>query len=1079
MKMIFSNTAHDAYHRVLDELRQRLRGGGEHIVIVPDKFTASSERGVIATLGLDAVFNVRVTSFTRLAEKSMGARIKKCLTPQGSVMLLANVIEENRDNLVFYHKAARSAGFAEEFYAALTALRNSGITPEKLREAARRAPENVRGKFADMALIYERYVMALGDRHSDSTTRLEAYAAWLREGGAVPAHFYVVDLYDFKAPELDILAGLAKSALSLTVGMVSGKGNPNERIYPDGAAERLIAACGGGEVVFAREELHPALDAVSRRLFSYEPPEERVENGGKVRLVSAATRTEEIEFLAREIRAKVTEGARYLDFEVALSDVEGYKAEVKSVFARYGIPFFIDTRELLAEQTKTRCLLSALAAARSGLRRQETSELVKNPLFYGMFGEKEDAAFRFENYCLRYNISFGRFMEPFTLGGEEERAYAEGVRAKLCEVLAPFLFKGETDTADFVARTEKFLAALDGTWREHVARLTETSLYYAKCADQVDEKIMSLLEEMNETLHGKGDVAYFERMLKATVQTVKIALVPTLLDAVYVGGTSNRYLGGGDVYILGANVGKLPAGAEGGAVISEADEALFERLGAPVSPTVAQRNYSEMMSVTEIMKRPKGTLTVCFPESDHAGELRQSVVVSELRGMLAEDGEPIPVRRVADMLEQELCGWGRDKAFVSVLATPKACMHEALAHLSSRDRFGMAETAAECVSEEDGRRLRRIYDRQEPVAKLSAVAVKAARKASGGRISPTRLETLFTCRYMQYFSYILGLKRREEASPESRDFGLVLHGVLEKFFREYMKNGVKEEDVRPLAERFFAESVEENVSVAAAADEPGMERVLGRVREEAVRVCSVLRAQAERSKFKPVYVEQYIGGAEIPALTVDAGGEKAELRGRIDRVDEHDGKFFVIDYKTYKSAELKLADIYAGRKIQLYLYLDAIRRAKGWQPVGAFYLPLSFDFGAEEWRLRYRGNMTDDISVARAMEPLFAEEESLFPAPNANGDMKEPRFLSEGAFDTVTSYVRRLAERGAKEIAEGRIAAQPLKGACGNCDFASVCAWKGRNELALNGGGRIGVDDLEQDIVAPRRRLESSEEEDE
>ena len=77
-----------------------------------------------------------------------------------------------------------------------------------------------------MALIYERYVMALGDRHSDSTTRLEAYAAWLREGGAVPAHFYVVDLYDFKAPELDILAGLAKSALSLTVGMVSGKGKP-------------------------------------------------------------------------------------------------------------------------------------------------------------------------------------------------------------------------------------------------------------------------------------------------------------------------------------------------------------------------------------------------------------------------------------------------------------------------------------------------------------------------------------------------------------------------------------------------------------------------------------------------------------------------------------------------------------------------------------------------------------------------------------------------------------------------------------------------------------------------------------
>ena len=41
MKIILSNTAHDAYHRVLGELKKRLPEGGEHIVIVPDRFTAS------------------------------------------------------------------------------------------------------------------------------------------------------------------------------------------------------------------------------------------------------------------------------------------------------------------------------------------------------------------------------------------------------------------------------------------------------------------------------------------------------------------------------------------------------------------------------------------------------------------------------------------------------------------------------------------------------------------------------------------------------------------------------------------------------------------------------------------------------------------------------------------------------------------------------------------------------------------------------------------------------------------------------------------------------------------------------
>lgn len=1068
MKMIYSNTAHDAYHRVLAELRSRLGEGGEHVVIVPDKFTASSERGIIATLGEEALFNVRVTSFTRLAEKTVGRRIKKCLTPQGSVMLLAKVIEENRGKLTYYAKAARSAGFAEEFYAALTSVRNSGLTPESLRTAALRAPSNIKGKLTDMALIYECYIAALGDRHSDSTTRLEAFAALLAEGEPVPAHFYVVDFYDFKSPELDILCGLAKSALSLTVGMVGGKGNPNERIYCDGAAQRLLTACGGGEERHYREALHPALDAISRTLFSYELPEERVENGGKVRLISAKSRTEEIEFLAREIVTKVADGARYRDFEVVLSDVEGYKAEVKSVFLRYGIPFFIDTRELLSEQTKTRCLLAALAAARSGLRRQEVTEFIKNPLFAGGFAESEDEVFRFENYCLRYNISYGRFLEPFTLGDEEERTRAEKVRKGLQSALSPFLFKGETGTEDFVSRTEKFLASLETAWQAHVAKLTETSLYYAKCADQVDEKIRSLLDEMSETLVGKGDVAYFERMLKATVGTVKIALVPTWLDAVYVGGTDNRYLGGGDIYILGANVGKLPKGADGGTVISARDEEVLAGLDIPVSPTVIQRGYSEMMSVTEIMKRPKGTLTVCYPLGDPSGELRQSVVVSELKGILSEGGEPLAVQSASDILSSQLGGEGRARALSALFATPKACMHEVLKHLTSPLPDGLSEAAAKCVGDRDAVRLKRLRERRKPVAKLDSDAARAAEKASGGRISPSRLESYFSCGYMQYFSYILRLRRREEAAPRSTDYGTILHGVLEKFFRVYMERGVDEKEVRPLAEKFFEECIAENIAVSASADEPQTARVLVRLKEEAVKVCSALRVEAERSSYKPVYVEQYIGGEEIPALKVDIGDGEVELRGRIDRVDALDDKFFVVDYKTYKGAKFKLAEIYSGMKIQLYLYLAAICEAKGWRPVGAFYLPVSFDFSSEDWSLRYRGNMTDDLAEAKLIAPDFGEPTAHFAAPDARGAMKEPNFFSDDAFRSVTAYVKRLAEEGAKGIAEGRVDALPLKDVCDRCDYRDICVWKGSR--CLSASGRIMVKDFASG-GAPRSKL--------
>lgn len=1080
MKIVLSNTAHDAYHRVLGELKRRLPDGGEHVVIVPDKFTASSERGVIETLGVSSVFNVSVTSFTRLAEKTMGSRINKCLTPQGSVLLLARVIEENRNKLRYYAGAARATGFAEEFYAALTAVRNSGITPAELRAAARRAPESFRGKLEDMSLLYEAYLAALGESRSDSSTRLEAFAAYLNGDTPVPTHFYVVDFYDFKAPELAVLCGLAKNALSLTVGMVSGFDNPNRRIYCDGAAARLAKACGGAETEESTERLHPAADTVSRRLFSYEPPAVRTENDGKVRILAAKTRREEILFLVTEIARKVSEGARYRDFEVVLSDTDSYKAELKSTFLRYGVPFFIDTREMLSEQTKTRCLLSALAAARSGLRLAEVLEFVKNPLFCDCAEEGADAAFVFENYCLRYNVSHSRLKVPFTLGEDRERECAERVRVRLTAALAPFLFEGKTDSADFVGRTFAFLDGFEDAWRVHVAKLTESSLYYAKCADQVDEKIKSLLEEMADTLESEGDIAYFERMLKSTLGTVKIALVPTWLDCVYVGGTDNRYLGRGDIYVLGANVGKLPVGTEGGAVLSPRDEELLSALDVKVTPSARQRVFSEMMSVTEIMKRPRGTLTVMYPESDPSGELRPSTVVSELRGMLGENGEPLSVGRV-NFDTAALEGDARAAVLATVFATPQACGYEVMRGLAASADRAALNAAAEFMSAEAKARTERIYARVAPPEALDGKAAATAKAAMDGHTSASRLETYFSCPYRQYFGYVLGLKERREARPEGKDYGLILHAVLEKFFAKVMRREVAAEDVERIAVALCDECVEANVSVSSAADEPAVARALGRLRREAATACKVLFDAEERSQYKPKYVEAYIGGREIPALAVEARGVKAELRGRIDRADVCGDKFFIVDYKTYKSADFTLGDVYSGRKIQLYLYMQAIAEGRKMTPVGVFYLPLSFDFSGKGAEWKFRGNTVRDEAEAEKIDPLFASssEECVLPCKRnrKSGELEAPVHLSESEFAAIGEYVKALAGEGVAEMSEGRILPEPLAGVCELCDYAAVCAWKGTGKLTRKSAD---VADFVADKATPRIKLyaKPTEEED-
>lgn len=1069
MKVIISNTSHDAYHRMLNELKRRLPDGGEHFVIVPDRFTASAERGVIETLGLSASFNVSVTSFTRLAERTIGGRIKKCLTPQGSVMMLAKVIEEKRDELKYYGKATRLAGFADEFYAALTAIRNSGIGSADMRAAAEHAPAAFADKVHDLCLVYEGYLAALAGRHSDSSTRLEAFAQYLSECPPQAAHYYVVDFYDFKSPELAILGGLAKCAASLTVGLVGGFSNPNRRIYCDGVVKRLTDCCDGVEIETASERLNPVADVISRRLFSYEPPAKRVENNGKVRIIGARNVSEEILALMTHIKTRVSEGARYKDFEVVLADPDCYKPELKSAFLRFGIPFFIDTRELLAEQTKVRYVLSAIAVVRSRYARAEVLELIKNPLFVHGIEGGENSVFRFENYVLRYNVDYGRFTQPFALGGDEERAVAESVRGKLVKVTELFAFAGDIPSEEFVTRTRAFLGAADEAWKQHTAKLTEMSLYYAKCADQVDEKTDAVLDEIAEALCASGDIAYFENVFKSMLRTVKIALVPTYLDAVYVGTTENRYLGGGDVWFLGANVGKFPAGKGGGTVLSPKDEETFAALGVEINPAQRQRIFSELMSVTEIMKKPKGTLVISYPESDLRTELRPSTVITELRGMLSENGEPLGVETFTTDNLPELRGEERNRMVRALYSTPQACLHGILGGLRRKRNGELSSAARKFVNAEGEKILKRVYERDELPDFLSSEAAHAAAGEGVIRTSASRLETYFSCPYKHFLNYTLKLKEREEAGFVRTDNGTILHGVLQEFFKAVRAGRVTDGNLAQIVDRAFDATVRKIERIDVLRDEPVVKRALDRLREESERMCAELFRVSRRSRFAPRYIEEHIGGTEIPSLSFDVDGRRVELTGYIDRVDVLDDKFVIIDYKTYKGAELALKDVYSGERIQLYIYLRAIEKGKGWRPVGAFYLPISNDYADEnERRYRYSGQYTSDDDEANEIDNRFSTDPDgcVLPVQGTRG-RKILRLAPEG-FDLVSGYVERLVRRGAGEIMRGDIAPCPLSAKqCDDCDFGTVCAFKGRNVREVP--GRISMEDFAVDATETQR----------
>ena len=1084
MKIIMSNTSEGAYLGVLNQLKSNLDGKSQNVVIAPDRFTASVERGLISSLNVESTFGIEVMSFTRLANKLIGNDIKKCLTPEGSVMLIGKVISDLRDELVYYKKVAMTEGFASELYAALTAIRNSGVSSEDLLKASQKSSASLKAKARDIALVYEGYLKALEGKHSDSSTRLYALAEYIKNHPDCVAttNFYCTDIYDFSAPELEIIKGLCESALSLTIGITSGYDNPNKRIYPDNVRKKLENLCSG-RVQIERHDiaLPPQTDAISKKLFAYisTSAEEKVENDGKVILRSAKDRRDEVTALVCDVVSAVRNGARYRDFEVYASDVDAYEAELKSAFERYDIPYFLDKKELLSEQTKTRYILDAIACVRSNFRRREVVDFAKNPLFYARLEGGLDEVFVFENYCLQFNIEYipigsenkfertsgskyfarnkqnANFIyakcddKDVVLDNSVENVIPERVRKAVVECLSDFIFKGKTSNIrTFVNATRELSEKADVYYKKHIDKLASSGEYFKKVAEQVDDKINAVLDEIENVLDYETDITGFESVFKSMLKTLKIALVPTYLDCVFVGDADSRFSGNGNIYVLGANNGKLPRTSGGGVVITPKDEQTLCALGVDIYPSERQKVLTEMYAVCDLMKKPKGQLVVSYAESGDGGALRPSTIIFELQNMLCQNGKPLEIER-ADFEHYRTLDGFDDKKISSVFATRKGCSDEVMRNLFSgradANNGCVFASANEFVSDIDKARMKKALTIPERISVDGGAYFE-------GSTSVSRLETFYGCPYAHYFNYILSLRRRKDGKFEGTENGTILHYVLEQFFKDVRDGKIDDNsDLTALAYAYFDGAIKEN-GFEVLLEKADTGRLLLRVRDEGAKLITDLYEVQKRSSFRPYLLEAKIGEGQILPMSLDLGDKKVKLKGTIDRVDVLGDKFIIIDYKTYKSADLSLKELYCGQKIQLYVYMRAVEKSTGGKPSGVFYFPIFSSFTDEDGtRYKYKGQASDSMETLGQIDNIVDTnpQKAIVPCKKdkkgalATGGVH----LSTAQFDLLGDYAVEIATKGASEIANGYIKPSPIaKEKCKRCDFASICAYKEKFE---------------------------------
>ena len=572
-------------------------------------------------------------------------------------------------------------------------------------------------------------------------------------------------------------------------------------------------------------------------------------------------------------------------------------------------------------------------------------------------------------------------------------------------------------------------------------------LEMAAVTEQVMGKIQSSFETLSEFL-GECSVSSdeFSALLLSGLSSVEISLIPLQLDSVIVQSKTDGMKDIKKLFVLGASEGKFPVTSEDCGMIRDSEiNSLSDIFKVKIEPTIKTINRRERCKAFETVIG-FDEVQISFAKTNQAlEELSASSFVMSVAGLFDDykiAGETVLNQVNASKNEFADCASGvftlenLESRFAAMVAGTKNGKSVAASDLSSVYHVI-----------KDGSRMdfENMLGSQTRVPELSSESVEFL----NGKTSISQLEKYFSCPFMHFADYGLGLKDRAEAKMQAIDVGDVLHKVAEIFVKKFIKNGgVQEEEHSKIVDEVL-------LSNKIATENNKM--LVSILEKEAHRLMRAISNQLAKSDFKPVAVEAWFGkNGAFPAIEL---GDGVRIEVKIDRVDKCGDHYRVIDYKTGKIEETP-EGVYYGKKVQLLSYVQAIAGGdKKLKPAAALYFPVRNEWAeskkkAEE-AYKNKGYVLKDEDVVKHMDTdLYHSNTSTsipvrFVKAKGTSDPDEREFgadgnlLDEKQFEDIAKYIHDLEKQAVKEIMSGYIAPSPLvsgnKSPCAYCAYKTVC----------------------------------------
>ena len=949
----------------------------KNLVVVPDSFSMQAESLIFDALNIKSSFNIAVVGISRLASKILKEHniFYDRISGLEEILLTYKAIDVNKEKFQYFQNFG--VDFGMKILKLLKQFSNCKLKPNDIKECDDKV---LSAKMHDLKLIYETYLNLLEERLDLS----KLLAFFLEKSDFLDLslyNLYFVNFDSFSTEIFEFICALTGKVKSIHISISKPRKLGNAYIFEQDTVEKMFALAKMHNIQIEVDEKKSNLtdeqSDVIDNVFSLSI--ERAKTNAFHNIVTS-TSFDELEFVAKYIRYKIHEGARFKDFSLALAD-EAYIKPLERVFERYDIPLYLDHTMSLGEVAYAKFFVKCLEIAEAGFTKTDLEYLVYSPFL--KIENREKILNDIDYYDIKNENEIVEIIDFVSV--IKEISHEKNLK-NLCTLSKKLLS---------LVQVENFLKEI-----ENVQRHSEN--------EQAVDVVLGILDEIsNFNLDEEMKLSDFIFLIKTVFQSVKIETVPSFIDAVYAGDVTKSYFEDASyLFVLGATASKLPRTEKDYGILTDED---LGKLSYKIEPEIRVINRRNRLKLFEALQHFKKELFVLTPLGQN--EKKASFVEDLIKAFGKES-----VTNYASFSKF-------DRADLTMEAKIKLASFNLGTTGVASQNFKKIENALPINLRNS------IYKCcDDDIFSYSYIALPTS--VINGKLSASRLENYFSCPFKHFVANTLKVQEKQYAKEDKRKIGILKHALAQKFVEQGNVFKMTDKDINGFLEEYFSSTCHEVFEKISLENKTFM----ALLKRECFNMLSNIVYEQVASEFKPVATEKRV--------FTSIAGEK--FSGVIDRVDVYNNYFRIIDYKTGTVGSVLKDLAYGKKlQLFLYGMVIKENLKKECAGVYYFDCKNKFKKKNKKVKL-LDGLTLKENEVVYATDVAFNEEGGKSniiggerKKDKGDFDFKYGRFVTN--FDKLFDYALKISENAVKEMKEGYIEPKPLGEACTYCKFKSIC----------------------------------------